>query len=295
MGYVFRARERIDTGLRRVVREQVRGAIHDLRDPPGDRHEGVHEARKRFKMIRATLRLARPTLGQLVFALENAWYRDTGRRLSSVRDAVAMIESLEGLRKRFAKEMPPEMADAVRRGLEARLRGVSEDGRTLARHCREVADALEGALARIRDWPLEDRGFRAIGKGLKRTYRSGRLLMETALAEPSDANLHEWRKRVKDHWYHVRLLRNLWPRVLDAYRWEMKALSEALGDDHDLALLAPVVLQEPDSFGGVEVLERFTEFLWIHRRELQDQARLLGRRIYAEKPGLLVARFESRW
>jgi len=172
---------------------------------------------------------------------------------------------------------------------------VSEDGRTLARHCREVADALEGALARIRDWPLEDRGFRAIGKGLKRTYRSGRLLMETALAEPSDANLHEWRKRVKDHWYHVRLLRNLWPRVLDAYRWEMKALSEALGDDHDLALLAPVVLQEPDSFGGVEVLERFTEFLWIHRRELQDQARLLGRRIYAEKPGLLVARFESRW
>ena len=139
MGYVFRARERIDSGLRRVVREQVRGAIHDLRDPREDRHEGVHEARKRFKMIRATLRLARPTLGELVFRLENAWYRDTGKRLSSVRDAVAMIESLEGLRKRFAKEMPPEMGDAVRRGLDGRLRGVSEDGRALARRCREVA------------------------------------------------------------------------------------------------------------------------------------------------------------
>jgi CHAD domain-containing protein len=295
MGYVFRARERIDSGLRRVVREQVRGAIHDLRDPRGDRHEGVHEARKRFKMIRATLRLARPTLGELVYRLENAWYRDTGKRLSSVRDAVAMIESLEGLRRRFAKEMPPEMGDAVRRGLDGRLRGVSEDGRALARRCREVAEALEGALARAKDWPLEDRGFRAIGKGLKRTYRQGRLLMEKALAEPSDVNLHEWRKRAKDHWYHVRLLRNLWPRVLDAYRWEMKALSEALGDDHDLALLGPVVQQEPESFGGFEAVERFTEFLGIRRRELQDQARLLGRRIYAEKPRLLVARFESRW
>jgi len=295
MGFVFRARERIDSGLRRVVREQVHGAIHDLTDPGGDRHEGVHEARKRFKMIRATLRLARSTLGELHFALENAWYRDTGRQLSSVRDAVAMIESLDALRKRFSKELPEEMGAAVRRGLEERLRGVSEDDRALAKRCADVAEALNGALLRIKDWPLEDRGFRAIGPGLEQVYRQGRSLMRLALEEPSDVNLHEWRKRVKDHWYHVRLLRNLWPRVLDAYRLELKALSEALGDDHDLAILDPVVLQDPDSYGGTGSLESFIEFLGIRRRELQDQARLLGRRIYAEKPRLLVSRFESRW
>jgi hypothetical protein len=119
--------------------------------------------------------------------------------------------------------------------------------------------------------------------------------MRAALDEPTDAHFHEWRKRVKDHWYHVRLLRNLWPRVLDAYRREVKALSEALGDDHDLALLGPVVLGEPDAFGDPAAVERFLEFLAIRRRELQDQARLLGRRIYAEKPRLLVSRFESRW
>jgi len=296
MGFVFRAGERIDSALRRVVREQARGAIRDLTDPPGgDRHEGVHEARKRFKMIRSVLRLSRSTLGEATHAVENAWYRDHGRALSSVRDAVAMLECLEALRRRFSREMAPALGDGVRRGLEERLRGASEDDSGLAERCAAVAEALRGAVLRVKEWPLEDRGFGSIGPGLERVYRQGRALMGRALEEPTDARLHEWRKRVKDHWYHVRLLRNLWPRVLDAYRLEMKALSEALGDDHDLSLLGPIVRDEPDAFGGRDAADDFLEFVAIRRRELQDRARLLGRHVYAEKPRHLVGRFRSRW
>src|SRR5688572_2984408 len=156
MGFVFRAGERIDSALRRVVREQIRGAVRDLTDPPGgDRHEGVHEARKRFKMVRSVLRLARPTIGELTFALENAWYRDTGRTLSSVRDAVAMIESLESLRKRFSREMAPALADEVRRGLDERLREAAHDDEGMKRNAAKVAEALRGAALRVKDWPLE--------------------------------------------------------------------------------------------------------------------------------------------
>ena len=296
MGFVFRAGERIDSALRRVVREQVRGAIRDLTDPQGgDRHEGVHEARKRFKMVRSVLRLARPSIGELTFALENAWFRDTGRALSSVRDAVARIEALDALRRRFAKEMAPALADGVARGLEARLREASRDDDGVRSSAAKVAEALRGAAPRVKGWPLEDRGFDTIGAGLERVFRQGRERMREALDDPTDERLHEWRKRVKDHWYHVRLLRNLWPRVLDAYRGEMKSLSQALGDDHDLALLGPLLKGDPDAFGGSDAMDDFLEFVGIRRRELQDRARLLGRHVYAEKPRHVVARFRARW
>lgn len=38
--------------------------------------------------------------------------------------------------------------------------------------------------------------------------------MAQAQAKPSVENLHEWRKRVKDLWYQVRLLTPLWPGML---------------------------------------------------------------------------------
>ena len=51
-------------------------------------------------------------------------------------------------------------------------------------------------------------------------------------------SLHEWRKRVKHLWYHHTLLRSLWPPVMEVTGDEAHALSDHLGDDHDLAVLA---------------------------------------------------------
>jgi CHAD domain-containing protein len=119
--------------------------------------------------------------------------------------------------------------------------------------------------------------------------------MTAALEEPSDENLHEWRKRAKDHWYHVRLMRNAWPKVMDAYRREMRLLTEALGMDHDLAILTPIVRDDPDAFGGADGVRVFLDMAARRRAELQDRARLVGRRIYAEKPRTLVQRFKARW
>jgi CHAD domain-containing protein len=295
MGYRLRPKERVDSGVRRVIREQIRGAVQDLSRTGAARHEGVHEARKRFKMIRAALRLSRANLGELTFALENTWYRDTGRRLSSVRDAVAMLECMAALEKRWGRDLDPAVAESVRRGLERRLAAVSADEEGLVKRSAEVSAGLQAALGRVKDWGLHDRGFKTIGPGLERTYRRGRRAMRVALAEPSDENLHEWRKRAKDHWYHVRLLRNVWPKVMDAYRREMRNLTEALGMDHDLALLLPLVRDDPGSFGGDDGARVFVELIHRRRAELQDQARVVGKRIYAEKPRTLVQRFKARW
>ena len=52
----------------------------------------MHQARKRFKELRALLRLVREPLGAR-FKLDNRRLRDVGRRLAESRDAAAMLES----------------------------------------------------------------------------------------------------------------------------------------------------------------------------------------------------------
>ena len=49
--------------------------------------------------------------------------------------------------------------------------------------------------------------------------------------------MHEWRKRVKDLWYHCLLLQDAWKPVMSALADEAHELSDRLGDDHDLAVL----------------------------------------------------------
>ena len=87
-------------------------------------------------------------------------------------------------------------------------------------------------------WPLERDSFQALSDGLERTYRRGRRDFRAARSEPTVEALHEWRKRAKQLWYHHSLLRPLWPPVMQAVGDEAHELSDRLGDDHDLAMLA---------------------------------------------------------
>ena len=81
MAYQFTNTESVPEGIRRVVREEIDAAIHELTDKEMDPHEGVHQARKRFKKIRAVLRLTRQELGE-VYSIEAPRFRDFGRKLS---------------------------------------------------------------------------------------------------------------------------------------------------------------------------------------------------------------------
>jgi CHAD domain-containing protein len=85
-------------------------------------------------------------------------------------------------------------------------------------------------------WKLAACGFEAIQAGLLKSYADGRKALHRAYETSRPKDFHEWRKRVKYHRYHLRLLRNLWPRVMRAWRREVVTLSELLGKEHDLAV-----------------------------------------------------------
>jgi CHAD domain-containing protein len=268
--------------IARVARGRIDHALDELGGKTGSSPvDAVHEARKDMKKLRALLRLARGELGEPTFKRENACFRDAARELAGIRDADVMLETLASL------DLPPGMGWELRKEIQARRVADGDAGREAA--ARRVEAILTEARKRVDEWPLERDSFAALAYGLERTYRRGRRDFKAVRAEPETAALHEWRKRVKDLWYHHRLLRSLWPPVMAAAGDEAHALSDRLGEDHDLAVLAHWAREHADP--GPELFDAVES----RRAELQAAAVALGHRLYAEKPSAYVRRLGRLW
>ena len=184
-------------------------AVERLRDADADPVEGVHESRKDLKKLRAMLKLVRPALGEEVYDRENARFRAAGRELSDVRDAQVRADTLDALAERFADDPPPGGWWTVR----ALVVGNDEvDESELAAVRDRVAVQIEQGDVAIDEWPLGEDGFEPLRPGLKRAYSRGRKTLRDARDDPADEPLHEWRKRSKDLWYHLRLVCRRGPR-----------------------------------------------------------------------------------
>ncbi|MBA1272380.1 CHAD domain-containing protein [Stutzerimonas azotifigens] len=295
MSYRIRARHRADEEVRKVALGRLVKAVQALSVPPEQQAEGVHQARKRFKELRALLRLVRTPLGKR-FAQENCRIRDAGRGLAELRDATALLESWDALAGHYAQAFSAGPMQQVRQRLQARADNTiaSEAGDTAAQIPKVIGE-LERTIGEVEDWPLSGKGFGLFAEGLAKTYGDGRAELARVRRDPSDEQLHEWRKRVKDLWYQTRLLMDAWPAVLRTQCKLLKRLADALGDDHDLAMMQQLMTQEPELFGSEETSRQVARYLAMRRATLQGDALELGRRLYAESPKALVKRWQRYW
>lgn len=294
MTYRFRPGEPVAEGVRRIVVEEIDQAILDVRGECGDLDKGVHEARKRFKKIRAALRLVRRQLGEEIFERENRFFRDAGRSLSAARDAGAMVETFDKLAARFPELFDRPGVASVRDLLVRRREAQTGEREAFERLASEVERGLQEARSRAMEWNLGAKGFDAIGAGLRSIYRDTRGAFARAYDDPTPENFHEFRKRTKDHWYHVRLLRNLWVEMLDPLAASLKTLSELLGDDHDLVVLRTIV-DEPSNGLDPVGADAVREGAERRHEELRRDARPLARRLLAERPRAFRARMRAFW
>lgn len=124
MAYRLRVARPVTSEIKRVVREQIDRSIGELTDEKLDRHEAVHQARKRMKKVRGALRLVRGAVGK-VYRRENAWFRDAARRLSDIRDAEAVIEAFDKLTAHSAGQIDSGRTAAVRSALVERREAIA--------------------------------------------------------------------------------------------------------------------------------------------------------------------------
>ncbi len=322
--------EPLAEGVRQVILGQLDLAVALLEGDPAvvgglaAQATTVHETRKALKRLRALVALLRQELGRERCAREGAVLRDCARRLAGSRDAEVAVATLERLLARRPALADSPAVDALRAELLAErdvaaARGV---GDPLLRAA--VAGELRAARARVERWELRDRGFRILAPGLERTYRRGRRGLRAARRRRDEEALHTWRKRVKDLRYAAETLDRVGPaeggapgarggggarargarkaarrRAREA-RWVRRVarradrLGEALGEEHDLALLARGVRERSALFAADRrARRRLLQGIARRRRTLRKRALREGERLYRHPPRRFVRRMRA--
>jgi len=284
MAYRLSLADDVPSSVRACAREQLGQAAALLADPGADPVDAVHEVRKHLKKTRSLLRLARPALGRRDYRERNAQLRELGLALSGARDADVLAQTVAQLAEHAAGRLPAVDFEQLRAALAeeaAAARAATEAGG--ARD--DVVARLRAAAEQVGDWPLDGAGWDDLVAGAARAYGRGREALAAARAQPTDDRMHAWRKRVKDLWYHQRLLTPAWPEPIGALATEAHALSELLGDDHDLALLRGRI-ERGIALGpaaGADA-DELLALIDARREQLRAQAWPLGERLYAERP-----------
>ncbi|MEQ8718349.1 MAG: CHAD domain-containing protein [Acidimicrobiales bacterium] len=291
MSYRFETGERVDDAARRIADEQIQGALATLDDLD---HlgivESVHDVRKRCKKLRGLARLVRPSLGG-GFSRLNVHFRDLSRGLSAIRDAHAVLETFDHLVEANRHHAPGGFP-SVRAELERRSEEVSaslsagDERLDVARRQLRAGRLIAGS------WDLGD-DLDAIAAGVGATYARSRRALKRSATSPDDDALHDWRKRVKYLWYEVRLLEMAAPSVLTPMGDGLKALSDALGDDHDLAVLSAWLHAGGEGFATASERSELDLVLAHQRADLLRRSRRLGARLLAEDTQAFTARFGS--
>lgn len=291
MAYKFRADEPVRTAIGRCAREQLDGAVFELTAGAStDPVRAIHSARKAIKKERSLLRLVRSAMPREQRKRENAVLRQTARGLAGVRDSDVMIDSFSGLYERFAGQLPGDTYQTIRGHLAARAqRGRDGHGRV----DRVAVGQLAAARSRVDEWELRTGGWRALESGLVRSYRRGRQAFAHARREGEMEALHAWRKRVKDLWYHERLLAPTCGPAVRGHGKDLDRLSDVLGADHDLAMLRQELTARGTSL-AVDI-DAVVNLIDHRRRELHTAATLIGQRVYAETPKAFRRRMRRTW
>jgi len=288
----FKGNESVREAVQRVAKRRIQKATRALKRC--ERLEAVHEVRKDIKQLRALLRLVRPVLPRSAYRRYTASFQDAAGCLSNARDAHVKLNALVELTNHFKPELGPGSFGQLKKALAESCQKQQEN--LARRHVpRRVSRILEKAGRHLTSFKLRASGWRALKSGLKRTYRDGKRSFDLVQKTGSVANLHEWRKRVKDLYYQMELLCPMAPNQLAAAVADLKRLGEFLGDDHDLSMLIESSTIKRLKQIPPHELEVIQGLATERQKELRQQAIILGTRYYEEKPSAFCKRLGRYW
>jgi CHAD domain-containing protein len=119
--------------------------------------------------------------------------------------------------------------------------------------------------------------------------------MRAVADEPTDEHLHEWRKRTKELWHALQILRPAAPKRMQARAKQAHRLSDLLGDDHDLAVLREHVATTACPAEDEATRTALLSLIDRRRASLQREALKLGARVYDRRPKRFARSVERDW
>lgn len=181
--------------LRDFVLSEMNEAAAQLARPGDDRHQGVHQARKRLRRVRAVLALGRSALGDPGRRLDDEIGR-LCRGLSPLRDAQALIEGLERLDAGEAGRRAggPEAIGLARQRRDAQLQSALARDPDFRRRRGRLMDFAR-RLGRL-DWDAVD--AQGVSAAVQRSERRLERASRRVRRAPGDEELwHVMRRRFR--------------------------------------------------------------------------------------------------
>ena len=294
----------LDEEVRRIATEQIDRAEAALRQRPGE-PDTIAIVRRKMKKLRGLLRLVRPAIGEDWFSLENRRWREGGRALSGCRDASAAIEALDLLER-----ISPGLADRaqmrgchlpdprrIRLATALSLRRERLAGRRFAGGGIPEASLalLQAGRQGLSALPLADLDPSTCIAGLWRINRQATAGYRRVQSTPVPAAFHHWRKRVKYHWMHLRLVRDIWPAPLRERAQACKRLSDMLGDANDLCVLEKLLDGDQALAEAAGSPGELAAHLDVIRGAHYRQALNLAASLFSDDPDRLGERIALVW
>lgn len=274
--YKVRAGKPVAAEVRRIAAEELLAAIRELRSI-GDA-KAVHRARRHIKKTHALFRLVRPSLTHRHRASHKR-LNLLERRLARLADAEAAVDALNRLVDAYPDEVSAHLLYAARSGLLRRCREVDRHA-VATGVLPECIDLLHTQRARLRLWRFRADGLALLEPGFRRSVRRSRKAMLEALACPNGDNFYRWRRRVKNHWLHVRLLEGVCDDRLADVETALDLLDCTLAEYNDSRILQRALLR----LRTPSRRDR-TQLLLLARRYAADRRRRavhIGRMLYGE-------------
>jgi len=294
MAFRLEKNESLADGIKRVGIERLESAASELKKEE-DKEKSIHSTRKKFKEIRALLRLIRDPIGEERYQDENAFFRDAGREFAGLRDNTVILEMLEALqthvREESLKEGFQHIITSFAADQEQQLHRLTEEEGLMKKMYQWVQEGKDHIL----NWPIEGDHFDLIRAGMQRVYKRGYQAINQAYQAPSIDNFHELRKRTKYLWLQTAFLCNLWPEILEAYANQYHLLSDILGNDHDMGLVIESVENDKLPIPSGDMKKTIQKTAEAERKKLEGQAYPVLLKAYAEKPSSFIQRISTIW
>ena len=240
MAFQLKRNETVRRGVRRIVEKKTAALQAFLREEfsPAQLAQPIHAARTDIKKLRALQRLFRPAFSATAYRRQQQALRALANALSSSRDATVLAKTQQKLRRQLTARQQATLGRALARSSQTTMSDFRQQWSQLRRR-------FEPVLRELEDWPFKSFKKRMLRKGIQRACEKFNEAREASTLAPTDIHLHDWRKRVKDLAYQIKLIRRTEPKSSGELIELLQRLSSALGQDHDLSVLAETVSEIP--------------------------------------------------
>ena len=295
MSYRYTVCESTEQEIKRIIEERFNRSVKEFKEPDENIDRADHQMRKNMKKVRGALRLVRGAIGKKKYKKWNVAARDTARKGEELRESKVAIDTLGEIKNRFDWKSDYQFYQIARAKLRRDHQKYKKE--LLEEHDfqNEIIEKLVDVKEEFNDLSFNKKGFNSFEKGLKKVYKRGRKASKKCKKKSTAENHHEWRKCVKYLWYHIRILKDIWPEELKGYSKELHKLSDYLGDDHDLCDLKSRLNAIYQDSEYTEDLTKTNALIDKFSEEIRTQSWTLGEKIYAEKPKNFTKRIKKYW